>query len=107
MTRPQFRKFQQDWTVNKQLTNLQQAQFTAHLYNACNEEVQMSLINTHPNFLTLSESDALDLIEPIVTIRSNPAVHRKAFGELIQGEHQSIKNFVVCLRSAAIDCALT
>ena len=51
MTHPQFRKFQQDWAVYKQLTNLQQAQFTAHLYNACNEEVQMSLIKTPQIFL--------------------------------------------------------
>ena len=105
MTRPQFRKFQQDWVVYKQLTHLQPAQFMAHLYNACNEEVQISLINMHPDFLSLNEEDALKVIEPIVTVRSNPAVHRKAFGELMQGENQSIKNYVVCLRSAATDCA--
>ena len=105
MTRPQYRKFQQDWIVYKQLTHLQPEQFTAHLYNTCNEEVQMSLINMHPDFLTLNETDALEVIEPLVTVRSNPAVHRKAFGELTQSENQSIKNFVVCLRSAATDCA--
>ena len=105
MTRPQYRKFQQDWVVYKQITNLQPARSTAHLYNACNDEVQMSLINTHPDFLSMNEEDALKAIEPIVTVRSNPAVHRKAFGELIQGENQTVKNFVVRLRSAATDCA--
>ena len=83
----------------------QSKQFTAQLYNTCNEEVQMSLINMHPDFLTLNETDALEVIEPLVTVRSNPAVHRKAFGELTQSKNQSIKNFVVCLRSAATDCA--
>ena len=105
MTRPQFRKFKQDWLVYKQITHLRPEQSTAHLYNACNEEVQISLISTNPDFVTLDEDAALAVIEPIVTIRSNPAVHRKAFGELKQEENQTIKNFVVRLRSAATDCA--
>ena len=41
MTCPQFRKFRQDWTVYKQITNLAQSQATAHLYNACDDEVQI------------------------------------------------------------------
>ena len=105
MTRPQFRKFQQDWTVYKQITLLQPSQTTAHLYNACNEEVQTSLINTHPDFLKEVEDNALKLIESIVTIRSNPAVHRKAFAELVQEEGQAVKTYGVRLRSAATDCA--
>ena len=105
MTSPQYRKFQQDWLVYKKITHLPTTELTAHLYNSCNEEVQMSLINTHPNFLELDETAALKAIEPIVTVRSNPAVHRKAFGEILQDENQSIKNFVVRLRSAATDCA--
>ena len=55
MTHPQFRKFLQDWVVYKQQTHPQPAQFMAHLYNACNEEVQISLINVHPDFLSLNE----------------------------------------------------
>ena len=105
MTRPQYRKFQQDWIVYKQITSLQPSQATAYLYTACNEEVKTSLINTHPGFLSEDETTALKLIEEIVTVRSNPAVHRKAFAELIQEENQSVKTFVVRLRSAATDCA--
>ena len=105
MTRPQYRKFTQDWVVYKQITLLQPSQTVAHLYNACNEEVQTSLINTHPDFLTKDEAAALKVIEEIVTVRSNPAVHRKAFAELIQEESQSVKSYVVRLRSAASDCA--
>ena len=82
MTRPQFRKFETDWIVYKQITNLLPSQSTYYLYHACNEEVQMALINTHPDFLSLAEKDALKCIEPIVTVRSNPAIHRKAFGEM-------------------------
>ena len=77
------------------------------MYNACNEEVQMSLISMNRDFVTLDEEDALKNIEPILKVRSNPAVHRKAFGELMQEENQTIKNFVVRLLSAATDCAFT
>ena len=105
MTRPQYRKFLQDWQVYKQIATLQPSQFTAYLYHNCNEEVQMSIINTQPDFLSLSEEDALKVIEPLVTVRSNPAVHRKAFGELLRDENQSVKTFLVCLRTATTDCA--
>ena len=46
MTQPQFRKFQQDWTVYKLITQLQISQAAAHLYHTCDEAVQTSLINT-------------------------------------------------------------
>ena len=105
MNHQQFRKFQQDWVVFKQISHAQPADLTAYLYNACNEEVKMAIINTEPDFLKLNEGDALKVLEPIVTVRSNPAVHRKAFGELVQEENQTIKNFVVRLRSVATDCA--
>ena len=105
MTHPQFRKFIHDWAVYKQLTQLPAGQSTAHLYNACQDEVQSSIINTHPDFLTFDEARALEVIETIVTVSANPAVHRKAFGDLFQGESESVKSFVVRLRSSACDCA--
>ena len=105
MTQQQFRKFQQDWTVYKQITHLPLSQAAAHLYNACDEAVQTSLINTHPDFLTMDETTAMKTIETLVTLRVNPAVHRKAFGELTQGEKESVQTFVVRLRSSASDCA--
>ena len=95
----------QDWNVYKQLTQLSIRDSTHHLYNTCDESVQVSLINTYENFLELSEEEALNAIKAVATVRVNPAVHRKAFGELIQGETESAKNYVVRLRAAACDCA--
>ena len=105
MTQPQFRKFLQDWLVYKQITQLSPAMVAGHLYNACDEAVQTSLINTYPDFNTMDEQTALDTIETVVTIRVNPAVHRKAFGEMRQGDKETIQTFVVRLRSSASDCA--
>ena len=105
MTKPQFRKFQQDWTVYKQITHLHADDTTPHLYNACDDTVQTALTNTYSNFLSFDEKKALEVIESIVTIRVNPAVHRKAFGGLTQGSTTSVKSFVVQLRSSAVDCA--
>ena len=53
MTHPQFRKFLTDWNVYKSITSLQQLQFTSHLYNACDDVVQNSIINTNKDFLTV------------------------------------------------------
>lgn len=105
MTQPQFRKFQQDWTVYKLITALELSKAAAHLYHTSDEAVQTSLLNTYPDFLTMDEEAALEAIETIVTVRINPAVHRKAFGELSQGEKETIQTFVVRLRSSASDCA--
>ena len=53
MTLPQFRKFKIDWTVFKNITLLPDNQITSQLYNACEDSVQTSLINTIPNFIEL------------------------------------------------------
>ena len=42
MTSPQFRKFLQDWSVYKNITHLQQQDFTSHLYNTCDDSVRNS-----------------------------------------------------------------
>ena len=105
MTHPQFRKFLQDWNVYKNITHLQQPQFTAHLYNACDDAVQNSLINTFPGFLELSEVEAIAALKTTVTQRVNPELHRKEFGDILQGEKETIKNFVVRLRSAVTECS--
>ena len=105
MTPPQFRKFEQDWVVFKNITHLQPEHFTGHMYNACDETVQNAIINTYPNFITLSEVEALKALKSVVTQRVNLELHRKIFGDIMQGEKELIKDFVVKLRSAAIDCA--
>ena len=105
MTQPQFRKFLEDWRVYKSITSLQPALYTAHLYTACDSTVQNSIINTHPDFHSLSEVDALKALRTIVTQQVNPELHRKMFGDIVQSENQTIKDFVVQLRSAATDCA--
>ena len=104
MTHPQFRKFRVDWGVYKQITGLPTAHVANHLYSACSEEVQTSLISTNIECLTLPEMTLLDTIEAIVTRRTNPAVHRMNFRKVAQQDNETIKEFVVRLRSAAVDC---
>ncbi len=107
MTHPQFRKFEKDWAVYKGITQLQVEQFTNHLYNACDDTVQNSLINTHSRFLQYDETEALNALRSTVTQRVNPELHRKEFGDILQRASDSIKEFEVRLRSAAIECAYT
>ena len=104
MTHPQFRKFKIDWEVFKNITSIPPDQFASQLYSACDETVQTSIINSFTNFFTQSEEELLKSIESIVTKSSNPSVHRMSFSNLTQFESESIKDYVVRLKSAAIDC---
>ena len=46
MTLPQFRRLKMDWDVFKRITNLQESQIHAQLYNTYSESVQNRLVNT-------------------------------------------------------------
>lgn len=74
------------------------------LYNTCDDTTQHSIINTVPDFLTLPEPQLLDAIEQIVTTRSNPTVHRMHFTAISQHENESLKDYLVRLKSTAQDC---
>ena len=107
MTHPQFRKFRIDWDVYKQITGLPDEHIANHLYSACCSDVQTSLINTHQDWLKMSEEELLVAIQLIVTKQTNPAVHRINFRKIVQQEGETVKEFTVRLRSAAIDCEFT
>ena len=78
MTHPQYRKFLIDWNVYKKITGLPTTQIAPHLYSACDDTVQSSIINSHTNFFEL-EDTMLEIIESVATKRANPAVHRMNF----------------------------
>ena len=107
MTHPQFRKFAIDWTVYKKITRLPESEIASHLYSACDESVQNTLINSFPTFFELPEDKMLETIESVVTKRVNPAVHRMNFGALTQHESESIQDFLVRIRTLSIDCAFS
>ena len=69
-------------TVYKSLAGLSSSHVAPHLYNACDNDVQTAIINTSKDFLQLRKADMLAIIETKVTRRSNPTVHRVAFGNL-------------------------
>ena len=75
--------------------------------NSCNESVQNSLVNTASDFFTLSEFDLLKTLKQIVTKQSNPAIHRLNFSSLRQSETESIKEFLIRLKSTSPDCEFT
>ena len=104
MSNPDFRKFKIDWQIYKDMVNLHSSQVNSHLYSACESDVQKALISTTSDFLRLPEAELLDEIEKVVTRRSNPMVHRVAFGNLYQAEGENVKDFVRRLQSAATDC---
>ena len=105
MTPAEFRKFRTDWTVYKSITQLPDDQKAPQLYTACDSEVQTCIVNTISDFFSKDEDDILNSIESIVTRQSNPAVHRLAFSNLCQSDGETVKSFLVRLKSSANDCA--
>ena len=105
MSLSQFRQFENDWTVYKQLLNLPLDQRVPYLYNVCDDTVRNTITNSHKDFLTQTEPLALQTIKQIVTRTSNPSVHRKSFTSITQDEHETIQAFVVRLRSCAVECS--
>jgi hypothetical protein len=104
MTHPQFRKFSVDWNVYKKVIRLSETEIASHLYSTGDDAVQSTLIHSFPNFLDLPETQMLKAIKSVVTRHINPAIHRMNFGALTQQEFESIKEFLVCIQTLAIDC---
>ena len=107
MTHQQFRKIKIDWAVYKEIVSLPDSHVQNHLYSACAEEVQNSLINYNPDCLSMSEENFLNAIEKIVTKSINPSVHKMSFRKMYQKENESIKDYVIRLKSFAVDCEFT
>ena len=101
MTHPHFRKFKIDWYILKHILS---DQITAQLYNLCDDSVQNSIIDTVTDVFQQDESSYLQVIEHIVTKRSNPTVHHMHFGNFAQTPMESIQACLVRLKSAALDC---
>jgi hypothetical protein len=53
----QFRKLLIDWSIYKSVHHLQGSKCNQLLYCACDNELQNSVINGMPNFLTVSEKE--------------------------------------------------
>ena len=104
MTQQQFRKFKIDWDIFTQLTNLDKSKYSINMYNSADENVQTCIINTIPTFFAEKAEKLLELLEPVVTSKSHPIVHRLSFSNIIQNETESIANFVVRLKANANDC---
>ena len=83
------------------------SQFNIHLYNCTDEAVQNAIINTHPNFFTTDPDKLLDMVEALVTQRSNPTVHCLAFASISQDKGEPIQNYLVNLRAVAVDCSFS
>ena len=107
MTPQQFRKFQIDWDVFAKMTNMPSSQANIHLCNCVDEALQNAIINSHPNFSATDPDKLLDMVEVLVTQRSNPIVHHLAFASMSQDKVEPIQNYLVCLRAIAIDCDFT
>ena len=68
MIHQQFHKFIANWHVYKCIRDLPVEQIPNHLYSACDEALQHSLIHSYPNFLDMDECTMLHMVEHFVMI---------------------------------------
>ena len=104
MTHQQFRKFNIDWNVFVTMTRPPASQIHALLYSCCDDVTQTAIINTYPDYFKIPSDELLDKIETIVTRKSNPTVHRMTFSGMVQQERETVRAYVIRLKSAATDC---
>ena len=104
MTPQQFRKFEIDWDVFTKMTNLSDTQMNIQLYNCAEETVQNSIINTYPEFFNADPSKLLGMLEVLVTMKSNPILHRISFSSIAQGDSEPVNDYLIRLKSGARDC---
>ena len=77
-----------DVLIILKMTNLSDTQMNIQLYNCAEETVQNSIINTYPEFFNADPSKLLDMLEVLVTMKSNPIVHRISFSSIAQGDSE-------------------
>ena len=107
MTSQQFQKFRIVWEVFMQMKNMSPAQNNIQLYNCADEAVQTSIINTYPKFFSEEPNRLMDMLEALVTQKSNPMAHRLSFASISRGPGESVQQFIIRLRGTAQDCDFT
>ena len=86
------------------MTNLSDTQMNIQLYNCIEETVQSSIIKTYSEFFNADPSKLLDMLEVLVTMKSNPIVHRISFSSIAQGDSEPVNDYLIRLKSGARDC---
>ena len=77
----------------KLIISLPDSQIGPHLNNACDDTEQNSLVVSYPTFSDVDESDMLKILEKIGMKGVNPAGDQMSFGNLMQSDGESLKDF--------------
>ena len=65
------------------ITSLPREKYHAQIYSNAEEDAQIALVTTYPEFFSISTEELLDKIEAVVTRKANPMVHRVAFASKV------------------------
>ena len=86
------------------MTDMPTSQTRIQLYSYADESFQNTIINTYRKFFTNDPDRLLEMIEVLVTQKSNPVVHRIIFPSMSQRKDKPIQQYLVHLRATATDC---
>ena len=85
------------------MTDMLTTQTNIQLHSCADESVQNVIINTYHKFFTTDPDRLLEMIEVLVTQKSNPMVYRITFASMSQHENEPIQQYLVHLRATAAD----
>ena len=79
------------------MTNLPTVQTNVQLFYCADETVQNSIINTYSEFFNTNPNKLLDMLEVLVTRKSNPMMHWISFTSIAQSDNETVQNYLVRL----------
>ena len=85
------------------MTDLPNTQTNIELYNCIDEAVQNYIINTFPEFFNTHPKNLLDILEVLVTQKSDPMVHRILYLLIVQSNDELVQNHLIWQWSGALD----
>ena len=107
MSQSEFRTYATDCRSYFQLTGLTDAQVVLQLRLNMDSDLKRAIDTNYPEWNTQTVEEAINTVKEIVKQTSNPAVYIKEFDNIVEGENESIREFITRLRSCAIDCSFT
>ena len=83
------------------MTNMPTSQTSIQLHSCADESVQNTIINTYLKFFTTDPDRLLEMIQALVTQKSNPMFHRITFASMSKHEDKPIQQYLVHLKTTA------
>ena len=99
--------FTKMWAQFKRVTNLQNDEAAAQLFQCCSPELSAQLLKSEDKVLDKDEKELLDLMKAMAVIPVAVSVRRTDLLSLQQAQGENIKSFLAKVKGKAMTCGYT